>query len=315
MSIIGKLLDFFKLDKHNTNEEDVINSNQIKNENCIYTNTKKDYNPNAKYYKIDTLENIESIPIPSEKFEYNCDFTQSIEYVLQRKATQFKKEGRLDLAIACLKKAIDIMPFAPMPYPEVYDRLENYLKLAGRFDEARTTRSIHTNQAQIEKKTKINQIFTMNSFADMIKVLREGAVCNHCACYHDRIYTKNGLHGFPNMNIFINYYSNRKCDCYLSFHLYKYEHYTLIEPLNREILKYSNRPFVDDRTTAEIDIYEGRLLRLQTKNKDRQDYDWLCEHLPDKAPKSYGGYRNMKNQNSPNFQKLVLLAKEHGYEI
>ena len=72
------------------------------------------YNPKASNYKMETLEDINSIPVPTSQFEYNCDFTESIEYVLQRKATQFKKAGQMDLAIACLKKSNEIMPFAPI---------------------------------------------------------------------------------------------------------------------------------------------------------------------------------------------------------
>ena len=56
------------------------------------------YNPKASNYKMETLEDINSIPVPTSQFEYNCDFTESIEYVLQRKATQFKKAGQMDLA-------------------------------------------------------------------------------------------------------------------------------------------------------------------------------------------------------------------------
>ena len=68
------------------------------------------YNPKASNYKMETLEDINSIPVPTSQFEYNCDFTESIEYVLQRKATQFKKLGKWIL-IACLKKSNEIMPF------------------------------------------------------------------------------------------------------------------------------------------------------------------------------------------------------------
>lgn len=328
MSIISKLLDFFNLEKHNTDEDDTSDSNEVCEDDLYeeeYSNdqieyqdyfyTTQNFNPNSKYYKLNTLEDIISIPVPTKKFDYNCDFTQSIEYVLQRKATQFKKEGKLDLAIVCLKKATAIMPYAPMQYPEVYDRLENYLKLAGRFDEARRTHSKHEYQGQIEKVSSINTIFSLNPSTDLIESPRSGVVCENCACYHDRIYTKNGHHGFPNMNIFINYYATRTCDCYLSFHLYKYDLYEIIEPINKNTIKHSNRPFIDDRTAAEKEIYGQRLLRLQTKAKDRKDYDWLCEHFPDKAPKSFGGYRNMKNRNSANYQKLVALAKEYDYII
>ena len=84
------------------------------------------YDPLAINYKMDTLEDILSIPVPTEKFELPDDFMDSIEYVLQRKATEFKKEGDMECAIACLEKAVEIIPFSPMPYPDCFERLEKY---------------------------------------------------------------------------------------------------------------------------------------------------------------------------------------------
>ena len=94
------------------------------------------YDPLAINYKMDTLEDILSIPVPTEKFELPDDFMDSIEYVLQRKATEFKKEGDMECAIACLEKAVEIIPFSPMPYPDCFERLEKYLKLNNQWDEA-----------------------------------------------------------------------------------------------------------------------------------------------------------------------------------
>ena len=94
------------------------------------------YDPLAINYKMDTLEDILSIPVPTEKFELPDDFMDSIEYVLQRKATEFKKEGDMECAIACLEKAVEIIPFSPMLYPDCFERLEKYLKLNNQWDEA-----------------------------------------------------------------------------------------------------------------------------------------------------------------------------------
>lgn len=88
------------------------------------------YDPLAINYKMDTLEDILSIPVPTEKFELPDDFMDSIEYVLQRKATEFKKEGDMECAIACLEKAVEIIPFSPMPYPDFIDNRGNIEKAA-----------------------------------------------------------------------------------------------------------------------------------------------------------------------------------------
>lgn len=273
------------------------------------------YNPKASNYKMSTLEEIEAIPVPTKKFEYNCDFTESIEYVLQRKATQFKKEGRLDLAIACLKKSNEIMPYAPMTYtPKDYERLEKYLKLAGKFEEAN---KVHLNTSSSIFSQKSNFVNCQLSFAgmsDMIEVQRETRICSECAKYHGRVYSKNRKKGFPDINIFLDYYNNKKCECNISFYPYWYGDFANICD-TQNLLEYSNRPFEDDRTPQEKKDYDVYIAKIEADIKDRKDYDWLCEHLPDEAPKSYGGYRNMKNKNSTNYQKLLSLAKENGYII
>lgn len=48
---------------------------------------------------------------------------------------------------------------------------------------------------------------------------------------------------------------------------------------------------------------------------DKRDYEWLQENLPDICPKSYSGYKRMKNGNTKNYQIIVAKAKEMGREI
>lgn len=49
--------------------------------------------------------------------------------------------------------------------------------------------------------------------------------------------------------------------------------------------------------------------------KNRTDFEWIKNNLPEIAPKSLSGYVRSKNANSSNFQKLVLAAKEKNYTI
>lgn len=274
------------------------------------------YNPLASNYKMETLDDIERIPVPTKKFEYNCDFTESIEYVLQRKATKYKKEGKMDLAIACLKKSNEIMPFAPMSYAQKdYERLEKYLRLAGKFDDAReaekSTKSaiIQTKKALKEKRLMLSDL------SDYIEVQRSDRACPDCAKYHDRIYSKNGKNGFPDSKIFVDYQNSKSCGCFLSFFPFYYGISTPTLSNDKNPREYSNRPFIDDRTSLERKLYEEREQKIASDTKDRADYNWLCENLPELAPKSFGGYRNMKNRNSENYKKLAKTAKEKGYTI
>lgn len=68
----------------------------------------------------------------------------------------------------------------------------------------------------------------------------------------------------------------------------------------------SNEPLSSDKSSGELNSQD---------EKDRADYDWLSEHLPEIAPKSFSGYRRMKNAQSANYLKLVESAKENGRVI
>ena len=60
------------------------------------------------------------------------------EQILNRKATEYKKEKKYDLAIACLKKANELYELSFYSYTrDDYERLVNMMVDAGMFDEAR----------------------------------------------------------------------------------------------------------------------------------------------------------------------------------
>lgn len=86
----------------------------------------------------ESVESIMSIPIPKyPKLEGLTSPVNNIEYILQRKATEFKKQGDMDRAIACLKRSNQIMPYSNFSYQaKDYERLIKYLRLAGRNEEA-----------------------------------------------------------------------------------------------------------------------------------------------------------------------------------
>lgn len=94
--------------------------------------------------------------------------------------------------------------------------------------------------------------------------------------------------------------------------------YGSIKPLyckpSQEI-KYSNRPFVDDRDDNEKVEYGKIVEEILQKRKNQEDYEWITKHLPDIAPKSLSGYSRMKNSNSKNYQKLQKAALKKGRKI
>ena len=80
-------------------------------------------------------------------------------------------------------------------------------------------------------------------------------------------------------------------------------------------IKFSNRPFEDDRSPEEIEEYMIQQQEQLEKEKNRKDYNWICKKLPEISPKSLSGYTRMKNSNSKNYQKIVIAAREKGYII
>lgn len=62
--------------------------------------------------------------------------------------------------------------------------------------------------------------------------------------------------------------------------------------------------------------YQKRIIDPYTEEaKDREQYYWLLEHMPEIAPKSFGGFRRMKKINSQNYRKILEEIRKNGYFI
>ena len=91
-------------------------------------------------YDLTTVTGIKAIPL-DEAWRYP-DGGQSVVYmpeqILNRKATEYKKQKKYDLAIACLQKANELYPQSFYAYQrDSYERLVDMMILAGRFQEAK----------------------------------------------------------------------------------------------------------------------------------------------------------------------------------
>ena len=51
------------------------------------------------------------------------------------------------------------------------------------------------------------------------------------------------------------------------------------------------------------------------ESKDREQYYWLLENMPEISPKSFGGYRRMKNMKSATYQKINEEVNKKGFEL
>lgn len=178
-------------------------------------------------YDLSTREGIKSIPI-SEAKKYPDVNSVSVVYmpeqILNRKATEYKKEKNYNLAIECLKKANELMPYSPFAYQRNdFERLVDMMVLAGNFEEAK------------DEHSRLDELYGTRLME--LKNLQKSVVA---------MGTESS-----------SSYQNRVIEPYL------------------------------------------------VEASDREQYYWLLENMPSLAPKSFGGYRNMKNKNSENYLKIV----------
>ena len=100
-----------------------------------------------------------------------------------------------------------------------------------------------------------------------------------------------------------------------------------------DIVTFSNRPFVDDRTDeckqeaeavrqeilAEAEkkrACQDNMIEIEARRgKEQRDFAWAQDNFPEKCPKTISSFRRMKKQNTKNYQALKALAAEQGREI
>ncbi|MBQ9898516.1 MAG: hypothetical protein IJM44_03560 [Ruminococcus sp.] len=161
---------------------------------------------------------------------------------------------------------------------------------------------------------------------DLVEASYFNGCCGECAKYRGRWFSISGNDKrFPKMPV------NYGCTC--SGIDFSPVIFGVSEPTwcdeSTDMIAYSNRPFVDDRTEEEksiIDIdkrnaeademwskYEKRWNAI--REYDHKQYDKLVEILPDIAPKSYSGYMRMKKNNTKNYQKLLTEAIINGINL
>ena len=289
--------------------------------NFINTLTSDTANNAHNSLKTDTIEDIETIPIPRYKPLQGIESpVNNVEYILQRRATEYKRNGRMDLAIACLRKANEIMPHSNFTYAKSdYMKLVEYLKQDGQFDAARAEESrlkrtlphlFRTNCTAFERTIESCRKFNN----DLIIAMPHNTMCGICSAYTERIYSISGKDKrFPVLPKDVFTYGGFHEGCSCSFGVY-FDGVSSF-PYHSNPLVWSNRPFEDNRTKEQIELYEKKKNESEQEIQDRADYDWIRENLPDVAPKSFGGYRKMKNSNSQNYIKLVSAASDKGYTI
>lgn len=149
---------------------------------------------------------------------------------------------------------------------------------------------------------------------DLVEMSEHGCTCGECAKYQGRVFSISGQDKkFPKLPEFIltNGGVHRGCSHTLSPFIYGVS----VPVYHKDIVKFSNRPFIDNRSEVEIEEYEKRKREGEELLEDRKNYELLLKKLPNIAPKSFGGYRRMKNIKSKNYMELKRVANEMGIKI
>ena len=154
-----------------------------------------------KTYDFDTIEGIEKISIPKYRLLSGIESpVNNIEYILQRKATEHKKSGRMDLAIACLKKSNEIMPFSNFTYSEKdYMRYIKYLRSDGQNDLADIEeKKLHQFHPELFDKRLGNQKRIKEAIAKCQKYntdllyITTNSHCPICSKYNKKVFSISG---------------------------------------------------------------------------------------------------------------------------
>ena len=317
-----------------------------------------------KHYDLSSTKGIQSIPersdLPRPTFG-DCDgfrsYTGDIDYYLRQKSAEYEDAENVELAILCLRKSNAIRMASRRGYKkDDYYSLVRLLARSGFVDEAKAEKlkidsffgKCNVDAYEDYSREMINRVLTdaRKLGTDLVEMSAHDHACPECAKYQGRVFSLSGsdkrfpkipqaffLHGcihegcahtfFP--IIYGAFVSNLSYT--LSVHKIKDRKYT------KDIIAFSNRPFVDDRPQEDIDaaiklIEENRIAAERKKEFDdhmiereyqrgisKRHYKWIQKNLPDLCPKSISGYTRMKNSNSKNFQKIVAAAKDLGYNI
>lgn len=245
----------------------------------------------------------------------------NLDYVLRLKATNYKKTN-IELAIACLRKANEISFNANYTYEKDYMRVVEYLKDAGKFDEARQEEELIKTKYLPQNISKNNISFSQcydkdSSFygSDLVESSNNTFVCAECAKYTKRVFSEYGKNSkYPILPKYFKENLPEHKYCAINF-------YPIIEGSSSawdhpgDIVSYSNRPFVDERTAEEKQYFESEVERRERSEALKTEFDWVREFLPELAPKSLSGYSRMKNLKSDKYLVILSAASKKGKQL
>ncbi len=302
-------------------------------------------------YDLENSEDIKAIHIP--KYLHNRGISSpvmNLDYIIKMR---LECESRPTLAVPLAYKVANLMIASNIGWNKKdFYRLVIQLWSVGEINYADyLLKELKKYVPEVDQKDEVKWHHN-NSFdqalryakqinTDFIQIGYLGCVCSECAPFQNRIYSISGRDKkFPRLPEFIIKNKGLHCNistdailyypgCTITQYIYKPDGTVASKEIDAP--KYSNRPFVDDRSDAEKQNYENWKANNDKqksaednyfnreywidKYNERLEYQQIINILGDKAPKSYSGYQRMKKNNTANFQKILELAKENNIKI
>ena len=299
----------------------------------------------GKKYDLYNSDSISSIELPTFKSE-EASFgyvTRNLAYIMNMRA---KCTYSPILAIPIVFQTANLM------IRSGYAMKKDYLRLVAQLEGVGLPKYAQHLREELEKivpsmtdDNYMRKLFLKNQLimakelkTDLLNSHALGVTCEECAKYQGRVYSISGKDKrFPKLPEMVFEYGgfhpgcchgfftfNDKIEKTISLYMRKEDGSVVEKKVNA--IKYSNRPFVDNRTDQEKERYEKLIKEREKKHRWDYDslvkylrraseYDWICRYLPNMAPKSLGGYTRMKRSNSRNYLKIKEAAIELNKEL
>ena len=287
-------------------------------------------------YDLEGPDSIASMKIPVfDDIHGMPNTTSDLGYIMKVRANA---ENRPVLAVPLVYKAANLMMASPIWWQKKdYYQIIKHLWLIGEIDYAdHLLEELDKRGIFIEPvKTEFSGYHDKESpyyKSDLVDSNDEAFVCSECAKYVKRRFSEYGYNKkYPKLPDYIKENREEHKYCCITFSPVLEDISIPAWDYTGDLIKFSNRPFVDNRTEEQKKQFEEHKARRIQKEKAEEryysrdywiekykkhlEYQQVVEIMGEKAPKSYSGYQRMKKNNTANFQKILKAAEEHNIKI
>jgi hypothetical protein len=287
------------------------------------------YNIDGKIYDTYSIKSVQTIPeFDFSKRKLLGTPVYYLEYLLRMRASQERVAQNNPLAYALLEKSTQLMKKTGIFYSQKnFLRLSNWLYEDGQYVQAQKVEAdllaVFPDKSTIHLKAFQRSLENCKLIpTDYIFCSSHQGTCPICSQYQCRVYCISGRDKrFPKLPDIVYQYGGFHKGCRHTFYPFFLDiENTIRDHLLQEhdVYTYSNRPFIDNRSDSDKQIY---LQRIENQKKheeaamNKRIYYDLMQKIPEVMPKSVAGFTKMKRANSINYQKIVKAAHDIGIEI